>query len=169
MSFTGKVVLITGASSGIGADAACHFAKLGAKVAVVGRNQKRLQEVADRIEASGSIKPLQIVADVTKDAKHIIDETIEQFHRLDVLVNNAGVFISDTLPEFNADEYDRVMNTNLRSLIVLSHLAVPFLEKTNGNIVNVSSEAAINAYDVFLSYSISKAGVNHFTKCAAID
>lgn len=168
MSLTGKVILITGASSGIGADAACHLARLGAQVSMVGRHENRLNEVADRIVKAGSPKPLQIVADVTNDAKLIIDETIKHFGRLDVLVNNAGVFVSDTLTEFNVDEYDRIMNTNLRSAIVLSHLAVPYLEKTKGNIVNVSSEAALNAYDIFLSYCISKAGLNHFTKCAAI-
>lgn len=168
MSFTGKVVLISGASSGIGADAARHLAKLGANVVIVGRNQKRLQEVADQIISAGSPKPLPIVADVTKDAKLIIDETIKHFGKLDVLVNNAGIFISDTITDFNVSEYDRLMDTNLRSILVLTHLAVPHLEKTKGNIVNVSSESGINAHDIFLSYCISKAGLNHFTKCAAI-
>lgn len=168
MSFSGKVVLITGASSGIGADAARHLAKLGAKVAMVGRNQQRLNEVADQIIKADSPKSLTIVADVTKDAKFIIDETIKEFGKLDVLVNNAGIFMSDTISEFNVSEYDRLMDTNLRSVLVLTHLAIPHLEKTKGNIVNVSSESGINAYDIFLSYCISKAGINHFTKCAAI-
>lgn len=168
MSFTGKVVLITGASSGIGADAARHLSKLGAQVSMVGRNEQRLNDVADQIIEAGSPKPLTIVADVTTDAKRIIDETINHFGRLDVLVNNAGIFFSDTLVEFDVSEYDRLMDTNLRSVIILSHLAVPHLEKTKGNIVNVSSESGINAYDTFLSYCISKAGLNHFTKCAAI-
>lgn len=168
MSFSGKVVLITGGSSGIGADAARHLAKLGAQVAIVGRNEQRLNEVAKQILKAGSPKPLTIVADVTTDAKRIIDETIKQFGKLDVLVNNAGIFISDSITEFNVSEYDRLMDTNLRSVLVLTHLAVPHLAITKGNIVNVSSESGINAYDFFLSYCISKAGINHFTKCAAI-
>lgn len=168
MSFTGKVVLISGASSGIGADAARHLSKLGAQVSLVGRNEQRLKEVADQIIKAGSTRPLPIVADVTKDGERIINETVKHFGRLDVLVNNAGIFLSDSLPEFNVSEYDRLMDTNLRSVIVLSHLAVPHLEKTKGNIINVSSEAGINAYDMFLSYCISKAALNHFTKCAAI-
>lgn len=168
MSFTGKVVLITGASSGIGADAARHLAKLGAKVAIVGRNEKRLNEVREQIIKAGSPKPLPIVADVSTDAKRIIDETIKHFGQLDVLVNNAGIFMTDTLDNMKMTVYDRIMDTNLRSVVVLSHLAVPHLEKTKGNIVNVSSDAGIQPYGEYLSYCISKAGINQFTKCSAI-
>lgn len=146
MSFCGKVVLITGASSGIGADAARHLAKLGANVSIVGRNEKRLNEVAERIVKSGSPKPLPIVADVTKDAKRIIDETVNQFGRIDVLVNNAGVFRVDSVVDFNVSEYDQLMDINLKSAIVLTNLAVPHLEQTKGNVINVSSDAGITAY-----------------------
>lgn len=79
MNFEEKVVLITGASSGIGADAAIHLAKLGAKVAIVGRNQKRLNEVAEQIKRSGAPTPLPIIADVTKDAERIVAETIKHW------------------------------------------------------------------------------------------
>lgn len=168
MSFCGKVVLITGASSGIGADAARHLAKLGASVSIVGRNEKRLNEVAEQIIKSGSPKPLPIVADVTKDAKHIIDETVKQFGQIDVLVNNAGVFRVDSVTDFNVNEYDKLMDINLRSAIVLTNLAVPYLEKTRGNVINVSSDSGITAYGNYLSYCVSKAGLDHFTKCAAI-
>jgi len=168
MSFTGKVALITGASSGIGADAACHLAKLGAKVAIVGRNEKRLNDVAEKIIKAGYPTPLSIVADVSKDAKRIIDESIEYFGQLDVLVNNAGIFMTDTLEDINMSDYDRIMDTNLRSVVVLSNLAVPYLEKTKGNIVNVSSDAGIQPYGEYISYCISKAGMNQFTKCSAI-
>lgn len=168
MSFAGKVVLITGASSGIGADAARHLAKLGAKVAIVGRNEKRLNEVAAEIIKAGSPKPLPIVADVSKDAERIIDETIKYFGKIDVLVNNAGILMSDTVEDIKMSDYDRIMDTNLRSVVVLSHLAVPHLAKSKGNIVNVSSVAGIQPYNQYTSYCISKAGINQFTKCSAI-
>lgn len=84
MSFEGKVVIVTGASSGIGADAARHLAKLGAKVSIVGRNEQRLNEVADQIKAAGSPDPLVVAADVTIDAERIIDETVLHFGSLDV-------------------------------------------------------------------------------------
>lgn len=157
-----------GASSGIGADAARHLAKLGASVSIVGRNQKRLNEVAKQIIQAGSPKPLPIVADVTQDAKRIIDETVNRFGRIDVLVNNAGIFRGDSVVEFNANEYDKLMGINLKSAIILTNLAVPHLEKTNGNVINVSSDAGITAYGAYMSYCISKAGLDQFTKCAAI-
>lgn len=168
MSFCGKVVLITGASSGIGADVARHLAKLGASVSIVGRNQKRLNEVAEQIIQAGSPKPLPIVADVTQDANRIIDETVKRFGQIDVLVNNAGVFRADSVVEFNANEYDKLMDINLKSAIILTNLAVPHLEKTQGNVINVSSDSGITAYGTYMSYCISKAGLDQFTKCAAI-
>lgn len=169
MSFSGKVVLITGAGSGIGAETARHLAKLEASVSIVDINANRLSEVAEQIIKSGLPKPLPIVADVTKDPERIIDETVKHFGRLDVLVNNAGIFASDSAINFDASTFDRVMNVNLRSAIILTNLAVPHLEKTKGNIVNVSSVAGLRMYREFTSYCISKAGLNQFTQCAALD
>lgn len=141
MSFDGKVILITGASSGIGADAARHLAKLGAKVSIVGRNEKRLKEVAEEIIKDGSLTPLPILADVNRDAERIVNETIKHFGKLDVLVNNAGIFALDSITEVKISEFDRVFDTNVRSVITLTKLCVPHLEKSKGNIVNVSSLA----------------------------
>lgn len=169
MSFNGKVVLVTGASSGIGAGAARHFASLGAKVVIVGRNEKRLHEVADQIKKDGSPVPYEIVADVTKDAKRIVDETINHFGKLDVLVNNAGIVILDNAAVIELAEFDRVLDTNVRSVITLTKLSVPYLEKTKGNIVNISSVAGLNAVQNGLTYCVSKAALDQFTKCAALD
>ncbi|XP_031638457.1 uncharacterized protein LOC116350697 isoform X2 [Contarinia nasturtii] len=144
MSFSGKVVLITGASSGIGADAAHHLASKGASVSIVGRNEKRLNEVAKEISKAGHPTPLAIVADVTKDAERIINETIKHFGKLDVLVNNAGIFGSDTVTGFDVNGFDR-------------------------NVVNVSSVAGLKAFGSFMTYCISKSGLDQFTKCAALD
>ncbi|XP_031638274.1 uncharacterized protein LOC116350578 [Contarinia nasturtii] len=169
MSFEGKVALITGASSGIGADAAIHLAKLGASVSIVGRNEIRLNAVAEKIKNSGSPVPLTIVADVTKDAERIVDETIKHFGKLDVLVNNAGIVGQDNVTTFDMPEFDRIFNTNVRSVITLSKLCVPHLEKTRGNIVNVSSIAGLKAVPNVLSYCMSKAALDQFTKCSALD
>ncbi|XP_031638455.1 uncharacterized protein LOC116350697 isoform X1 [Contarinia nasturtii] len=169
MSFSGKVVLITGASSGIGADAAHHLASKGASVSIVGRNEKRLNEVAKEISKAGHPTPLAIVADVTKDAERIINETIKHFGKLDVLVNNAGIFGSDTVTGFDVNGFDRMLNTNLKSVIVITNLAIPHLEKTKGNVVNVSSVAGLKAFGSFMTYCISKSGLDQFTKCAALD
>lgn len=169
MTFTDKVILITGASSGIGADAARHLAKLGGKVALVGRNEKRLNDVADQIKASESPAPLVIVADVTVDSERIINETIQHFGQLNILINNAGILSQNNIETIDLADYDRVMNTNVRSVIALTKLAVPHLEKTKGNILNVSSAAGLRPKPNVLAYCISKSAISMFTKCAALD
>lgn len=169
MSFTGKVVLITGASSGIGADAARYLASLGAKVVIVARNQKKLNEVAEQIKKSRSPAAYVIAADVTKDGQRIVDKTIRHFGKLDVLVNNVGIVIQSSVPNINLADFDRVFDTNVRSVIHLTQLCVPHLEKTKGNIVNVSSIAGFNPQPNLTTYCISKAALNQFSKCAAMD
>lgn len=170
MSFADKVILVTGASSGIGADAARHLAKLGGKLCLVGRNETLLSEVADEIKVSGSlVQPLVIVADVTKDAERIISEAVNHFGKLDVLINNAGIYQCDAVNDFNVTLFDEILNTNLRAVAILTSLAVPYLEKTKGNIVNVSSVAGLKSMKATLSYCVSKAALDQFTKCVAID
>lgn len=168
MSLTGKVAIITGAAGGIGSEAARHLAKLGAKVSIVDLNQEQLTVVADEISKTGASKPLSIVADITKDAERIISETVGHFGQLDILVNNVGIFGADSVVDFDVSFFDRIMNVNIRSMIVLTNLAVPHLEKTKGNIVNISSICGLAAYGEFMSYCISKAAVCQFTKCSAI-
>lgn len=169
MSFDGKVILITGASNGIGADAARHLSKLGAKVAIVGRNAERLHKVADQIKASGAPTPFAIVADVTKDSERIVDETVKHFGKLDVLVNNAGIVSYDTTSTMQMTEFDRLFDTNVRSIINLTKLCVPHLEKTKGNVVNVSSVSGMMPVSAITSYCMTKAALDQFTKCSALD
>lgn len=117
MSFLNKVILVTGANSGIGQHAAEHLAKEGGSIALVGRNLNRLNEVVERIKSDGSPTPLAIQADITKDAERIISETIDHFGKLDVLINSAGIYANNSIETIDLDEYDRIMNTNLRSII----------------------------------------------------
>lgn len=169
MSFKDKIVLITGGSSGIGADAAIHLSKLGASVAIVGRNGTKLQGVAQQIIAAGSPVPLEIVADVNVDAEKIINATIEKFGKLDVLVNNAGIIEYGTVETCSLESFDRIMNTNVRSVFQLTQLAIPHLEKTKGNIVNISSLFGIRSFTNILAYCISKSALDQFTKCVALE
>ncbi|CAG2172081.1 unnamed protein product, partial [Oppiella nova] len=170
--FTGKVVLITGSSGGIGAVTAVEFARLGAQVVVTGRRRDRVSAVAKQcVEASPTgVKALEVVADVTNDddCRRLVADTIKTFKKLDILVNNAGRGIFSSIRDENIlDKYALIMNTNLRSVVWLTHLCVEHLEKTKGNIVNVSSIAALKPRD--LLYSMSKAALDMFTKCVALE
>ncbi|KAK9693370.1 hypothetical protein QE152_g34243 [Popillia japonica] len=167
--FKNKVVLITGASSGIGAATAKHFSTLGASLSLTGRNVENLNKIAE--QCAGEVKPLLIIADMTKesDVESIIKKTIEHFGRLDVLVNNAGVIETGGIENTSLEQYDRIFNTNVRSVYHLTMLAVPHLEKAKGNIVNVSSVTGIRASAGVLSYCMSKAAIDHFTECVALD
>lgn len=169
MSFAEKVALITGGSSGIGADAAYHFAKLGAKVSIVGQNRKRLNALAKEIQKSGSPTPLVIVADVTKESERIVDETVKHFEKLDILVNNTGFAIPDSVTVVDLSEFDYVFHTNVHSVIRLTKLCVPHLEKTKGNVVNISSIVGIQASRGIMTSSMSKAALDQFTRCSALD
>jgi NAD(P)-dependent dehydrogenase (short-subunit alcohol dehydrogenase family) len=169
MSFEGKVVIITGASSGIGAQSARDFAKLGAKVTLVGRNLENLQQVAADCGSSENVLTIQADVTVEVDAKKIIDQTIKKFSQLDVLLNNAGIIENGSIENTSIEQYDRVMNTNMRSIYYLTMLAVPHLIKTQGNIVNISSVCGIRSFPGVLAYNISKAAVDQFTRCVALE
>ncbi|CAF4876154.1 unnamed protein product [Pieris macdunnoughi] len=172
MDFENKVVIITGASAGIGADAACAFAKQSAKLVLVGRNEQNLKQIANKCEGFTGIPALIIQADITIDAnvQNIVDKTIEEFGRIDVLVNNAGVGVHGSILD-GVQLFDNAMNLNMRSAYLLTGLAAPFLIESKGNIVNISSVAGlkpIKAFE-FLPYSISKAAMDMFTKCVALE
>lgn len=169
MTFTDKVVLITGASSGIGACTSVHFAKLNAKLALVGRNNDRLEDVAQKCIDSSGKKPLTIIADININTKDIIDKTIAHYGRLDVLVNVAGIGAPSSILRMNLENFDKVMNTNVRSVYHLTALAVPHLIESKGNVVNVSSVAGIRSFPYFLAYCVSKAALDQFTKCISLE
>lgn len=170
--FTNKVVVITGASSGIGAGTAEYLATKGAWLVLVGRNADNLKSTADKcIPMHGAPQPLQIIGDVTNetDAKRIIDETIEKFQKINVLVNNAGMLGRGSIETATLEQYDEIMNCNVRSVFHLTKLAVPHLIATKGNIVNVSSVNGMRSFPGVLAYNMSKAAIDQFTQCVALE
>jgi len=169
MNFAGKVVLVTGASSGIGARTAQKFAQLGASLSLTGRKLENLQKVAK--ECKGQNAAFVVAGDITNsdDTKRILEETIKRYGRLDVLVNNAGIIETGTIENTSLEQYDRVMNTNIRSIYALTMLAVPHLIKTEGSIVNISSVNGIRSFPGVLAYNLSKAAVDQFTRCVALE
>ncbi|XP_054741913.1 uncharacterized oxidoreductase TM_0325-like [Anastrepha obliqua] len=170
MNFAGKVVLITGASSGIGAATAVKFAELGALLAINGRNVESLKAVAKQCAAVGK-DPHLVVGDISKesDTEIVWQETFKKYNKLNVLVNNAGIIETGSIENTSLAQYDRVMNTNLRAMYHLTMLAVPELVKSKGNIVNVSSVNGIRSFPGVLAYNISKMGVDQFTRCVALE
>lgn len=135
-----------GSSSGIGEGIAIHLCGLGASVTITGRNEARLKQVGTKCRAaSPDAHVLEVVADVSQeaDAKLLLDKTIEQYGRLDILVNNAGIYqVASILDENYMSYYDDLYRVNVKSVVYLTKLAVPYLIKTKGNIVNVSSIAS---------------------------
>ncbi|KAB0790395.1 hypothetical protein PPYR_04856 [Photinus pyralis] len=172
MQFAGKVVLITGASSGIGAATAKRFAALGASVVLTGRNEANLKKVASECKVPPNTPtPHVVTGELTNEAdtKAILDSAVKHFGKLDVLVNNAGIIESGSIENTSLEQYDRLMNINMRSIFHLTMLATPFLIQSKGNVVNVSSVNGIRAFPGVLAYCLSKACVDQFTRCTALE
>lgn len=166
----GKVALVTGASSGIGRATALLFAQQGANVLAVGRNESELGQLRDEAkDAEGTVKIH--LADVleTSQVERSVTDTIESFGQIDVLVNCAGIIKSGSIEDTTLDDWDKMLNINLRSVFHLMQKCVPYLEATKGNIVNVSSVTGTRAFPGVLAYCVSKAGVDQLTRCSALE
>ncbi len=165
-----KVVVVTGASSGIGRAAALLFAENGAKVVAVGRNEKELNALRD--EANGKKGSIKIyLADIRENEqiKGLFEFVINNFNQLDALINVAGIIANGTIETTTLDDWDEMFDINLRVVFNIMQKSVPHLEKTRGNIVNVSSVAGTRAFPNILAYCISKAGVDQLTRCSALE
>lgn len=160
-----KVIIITGASSGIGRAAAVLFAKKGSKVVAVGRNEKELNALRDEVEVKVQLADVREITQVEK----LVSDTVDAFGKIDVLVNAAGILFNGTVENTTLDDWDKMMEVNLRSVFYLMQRCVPHLEKTKGNIVNVSSVAGIRAFPNVLAYCVSKAALDQLTKCTALE
>ncbi|XP_064600953.1 3-oxoacyl-[acyl-carrier-protein] reductase FabG-like [Liolophura sinensis] len=169
-NLSGKVALITGASSGIGAATAILFSRLGAQLALTGRKEDNLKRVASECEQGGS-KPFLFVGDMAKeeDTKALVEQTVKQFGKLHVLVNCAGIIELGTIENTSLEQFDRMFNINVRSVYHLTMLAVPYLIQTKGSIVNVSSVNGLRSFPGVLSYCMSKSAVDQFTRCTALE
>lgn len=173
-TFEGKVVIVTGASSGIGEAAALKFAQDGANVVVAARRKDRGCAVVDRISSLGA-KGLFVQTDVSAGAQveRLVDKTLEAFGRLDCAVNNAGISgpVGTPVADIEEDDWDAVMNTNLRAVWLCMKHEIRAMQKTGkGAIVNVSSVYGYRPSDMgHAPYCASKYGVIGLSKTAAID
>jgi NAD(P)-dependent dehydrogenase (short-subunit alcohol dehydrogenase family) len=169
-SLAGKVVMVTGSTSGIGHAVAVRFAAAGAHVVALGRDQSALSEVKSEIERAGA-DALTIATDVTNesDLRDALDEAIDRFDGLDVLVNAAGHISTGTIEDTSLAAWDAMMNVNLRAVFQLMQMATPHLIKSKGNIVNISSVTGLRSFPGVLAYCVSKAAVDQLTRCSALE
>lgn len=170
MSFTGKIVIVTGATSGIGRASAEAFGREGASVVAVGRDAAALAGVVAAIVGAGG-RAHGCAADVTagEAPERIVRTAIETFGGLDVLVNAAGVIATGTLETTSDEAWDAMMAVNLRAPFRLMRAAASGLRARKGSVVNVSSVNGLRSFPGVLAYCVSKAGVDHLTRCAALE
>ncbi|MFE2833332.1 SDR family NAD(P)-dependent oxidoreductase [Streptomyces mirabilis] len=168
----GTVALVTGASSGIGHATALELAREGASVALVGRREDRLTDLAAEITGAGG-KALVVPADITtaQAAAEAVERTVEGLGRLDTLVNNAGLMLLGPAPSADLNDWQRMIDINLMGLMYTAHAAVPHLVKAAAeeprqvaDIVNIGSLAGRNAYAMSAVYSATKFGVGGFSE-----
>jgi len=168
----GTVALVTGASSGIGEATARALAAQGAKVALAARRLERLERLAAEIGGEGHTA-LAIEADITGQEQAIaaVDRTVDELGRLDVLVNNAGVMLLGPVEEAPTEEWDRMIDINLKGLVNTTHAALPHLlaaaeesERGCADVVNISSVAGRVARAGSAVYNLTKHGVGAFSE-----
>jgi NAD(P)-dependent dehydrogenase (short-subunit alcohol dehydrogenase family) len=171
MDFTGKVVLVTGSTTGIGEACARAFAEAGAAVMVSGRDSERGQAVVAAIRADGGhaeFTPADLRAGGACDS--LVDATLATFGRFDVLVNNAGILYTADSLETSDEQWLDTMAVNVNALFYLSRAAVKFMRQAGGGaIVNIASEWGLNGEPRHVAYCASKGAVLQITRCMALD
>lgn len=162
-----KVAIVTGGTRGIGLEIVRTFLKNNAKVVLFGSREESVNKALEELknenqnyEVSGYYPDLTSIESV----KEVFEKVKTQYGRIDILVNNAGVSSSVPFADYTMEEYDRVMDINVKSLFVCSKVALDYLKETKGNIINTSSMVSIYGQPAGVMYPTSKFAVNGFTK-----
>lgn len=162
--FQQKVVIITGGSSGIGKALAQELGRQGARVVITGRREKELFDAANDLQQQG-IQVLAVVSDVSVQAQthEVVQQTIEKFGRIDILINNAGMTMRSMFEDADVDAtIRRLMDVNFMGTVYMTQAALPYIKKTKGSIVGISSIAGFRGLPVRTGYSASKFALNGF-------
>src|SRR5512132_20853 len=157
----GKVIVITGASSGLGEASARLLSTQGASVVLGARRQDRIQSLADELTRSGG-KALAIATDVTHcdQVKKLVDAAVQAFGRIDVMINNAGLMPQSLLERLKIDEWDRMIDVNIKGVLYGIAAALPYMKQQKaGHIINVSSVAGHEVGPGFAVYAATKHAV----------
>jgi 3-oxoacyl-[acyl-carrier protein] reductase len=167
----GKVAIVTGASKGIGAAIAEDLAREGASVVVnYSSSPEKADEVVGRIKTNGgSAKAVRADLSKPEEARHLIDATLSEFGRADIIVNNAGVYEFRPLPEVDEAHFDRMFDLNVKGLIFATQAAVKAFGENGGVVINISSMASLAATPNSSVYSATKAAVDSVTRTLAAE
>ena len=170
-SLEGKVAIVTGAGRGLGRSMAHALVEAGAAVTVAARTGTELDSFVEEVKAAGG-QALACPTDITDEAsvERMVEATVETFGRVDILVNNSGIVASTPLVEQSAEEWDRVVATNLRGTYLATRaVGRHLLAQKSGKVVNIASNFALQGVANHAAYSASKAGVIAFTRSMAIE
>lgn len=168
--FDDKVVIITGAGSGIGQAAALRIAEEGGSVACLDVNQAGLDETLKNINAiNGKAQSWRCDVSDPASVTQCFDEVIETYGKLNALCNVAGILRFDHTTELKLEDWNKIINVNLTGTFLSCQAAIPALLKTRGSIVNMASTAALGAHAWTAAYSASKGGVFSLTKCLSVE
>lgn len=170
MLLSGKTAIVTGGGSGIGEAIVRLFAAQGAKIVIADWNEKGASRLADELTSAGYYAAA-VKADVSKedDVQRLIQVTLQRFGQLDVIVNNAAVILPKFLEDIELDEWDRLININLKSVFLMIKHSLPELKKTSGTVVNMASLNGLVGQRMNPVYAATKGGVIAMTKSLALD
>jgi NAD(P)-dependent dehydrogenase (short-subunit alcohol dehydrogenase family) len=171
MRLASKVAIITGAGAGIGRSTALLFAKEGAKVVVADCDSEGGAETVSFIrEDGGEATFIQVDVSKATDVEKMVKTTVERYGKLDILINNAGIYAQANVVEAAEEEWDRILDVNLKGAFLCSKYCISEMIKgEGGSIVNIGSEAGIVGIKNQVAYNVSKSGVIALTKSTAID
>ncbi|WP_152657185.1 SDR family NAD(P)-dependent oxidoreductase [Oceanobacillus sp. CFH 90083] len=170
-NLSGKIAIVTGASKGIGRSIALLLAQNGADVALMARNEEELMEITKEIEKLGQ-KALPIAVDLTDidEIPNVIEKVYKHFGKIDILINNAGMNIPKPIEEVTEEDWDQVIDINVKSVFFITKAAGKYMKAAaQGKIINVSSQMAFVGYYKRSAYASSKGAITQLTKSLAIE
>jgi len=171
ISLDGKVAVITGGASGIGLGTAKRLAEMGAKISILDVNEKNGEEAKKEIQSFGG-GVLFFKCNVTskEDCQHAVESTLEEFGKIDILFNNAGVAVRKNTIDLKEEEWDLALDVTLKGIYMVSHFVIPYMIKNGGgSIINTGSGWSLTGGENAVSYCAAKGGVLNLTRAMAID